>query len=254
MLQIAIYDDHNIYIKQLDNYIHDYFIKNLDFELEYNVDKYMHNDEFLTAIKNGKRYDIIFLDIDLGYGVIGTDLSLDIKIFNPNCLIIYFSSYKNKYQDNIIQAEPFRYLHKPIQKSELISILDDTLLRLKYSGALYTFKSDGYTHKIKISDIKYIFTQYQMCNLIGINGQLFQYRQKLNEVEQELCSIDNCFIRISKSYLVNFYHVDSYCRRKLYIDNTELSISYSHAENTMQKYNLLLKQYGRNRVIKRAVV
>ena len=67
------------------------------------VDKFNNGRNLLEMIRNGKSYDIIFLDIDLKDDYLGTDTGHFIKIISPNTLIIYMSAYDN-YYSKIVHA------------------------------------------------------------------------------------------------------------------------------------------------------
>ena len=85
------------------------------------MDKFNNGRNLLEMIRNGKSYDIIFLDIDLKDDYLGTDTGHFIKIISPNTLIIYMSAYDN-YYSKIVHAEPFDFIPKPFTIIQLQAI------------------------------------------------------------------------------------------------------------------------------------
>lgn len=119
-LRILICDDDETIIKQLQDYICEFFRKN---EAEEPViATYGSGDDLL---EHEKEADIAFLDVEMP-GRSGIATGSYLKNHNPHILLFIVTSYPD-YLDDAMRVQVFRYLSKPIDKSRLFRNLKDAL-------------------------------------------------------------------------------------------------------------------------------
>lgn len=163
---------------------------------------------------NKSNVDIVFLDIELGNDN-GIQLSRKIKEINYNTLIIFISGYDNYYGD-MVQAEPFRFMPKPLTSSEeihkIVTLAYNRVVKVRdktYSDVFYKYNFKGIVYKINLSNIMYFCSMHRKIYIKFNNRTEDSFYYKLDELEAELSKISSDFIRISKSYLINKVYIDS---------------------------------------------
>jgi DNA-binding LytR/AlgR family response regulator len=195
--------------------------------------------DLIESIRKGIDYNVIFMDIDLHDNYLGTDTGMIIKMINPSILIIYVSSYDSYYPE-IVKAEPFDFLKKPIEDNQLDYTIEKILHRLHYlhNSYLYTYKSNGMINTINLNEVKYFESQHRVIIVYLNNGSILRFYSKLDDVEQEVDSITPCFVRVNKSYLVNMHYIKNYSKNKVLLcdEDIELHLTHKYEENFLSKY------------------
>jgi len=201
------------------------------------TDTFFSGKTLVERMYKGIIYDVIFMDIDLKDEHLGTDIGTIIKTVNPNTLIIYMSSHNDYYQD-IVMAEPFSFLNKPIDNERLNKVVSLIINRLNYihNSYLYTFKSEGIVHNISLKDVKYLESKHRIIVVHMKDGSTLQFYNKLDDVELEIENICPYFVRISKSFYINLLFMISFSNNNVIIRNEEsLSITHKYKSEAMKK-------------------
>lgn len=123
MYKLAICDDEEIILKQINNLAKNYFMKR---KLKFNRYLFRTGKELLDSCENNK-YDCIFIDINLGIEN-GIDI---IKAIRKKCEyptnVVFVTGYE-EYKTQVLNLHTFDYLIKPFKNSEFEKVLDDLLL------------------------------------------------------------------------------------------------------------------------------
>ena len=126
MINIGICDDDEVIVNDLEK-----LIKNCGLPEKFAITKYKSGEMLLdTMKKDNYKCDILFMDIELEDEKIGTNIAVMLKQQNPDMLVIYISAYNN-YYEVMVQAEPFRFLSKPVTGDKMRDTLNDAYERLK---------------------------------------------------------------------------------------------------------------------------
>ena len=112
-------------------------------------------------------FDLIYLDIEMD-DMDGIHTALALRDMALPILIVYVSAHE-EYLKELFRTEPFRFLSKPVERAELREVF--------HSGAA---AEDSYTEV---------------------------FYGKMNEVEKQISAVNNRFLRIHQSFLVNFDYV-----------------------------------------------
>lgn len=236
MINIIICDDEELFARDLEKKINE-----IHLEEEYSISVYTTASKLQENILNGHKCDILFIDIELEQDIKGTDVVVRLKEIYPDMLVIYVSSH-DTYYTAMVQAESFRFLKKPLEKESISNVLDTAINRLKKqeSAYKYTYKFDREIHIVDLKEIAYIYSENKKIYLHFKSGEETFFYSKLDIVEQEVGQICDMFIRISKSYIINFssmhkFGIDKVCVK----DNKgllELSIGRKYKDMITNRY------------------
>ena len=229
-LNIAICDDIEMFCNELHKQLDQ--IEDLKGS---NIYEFTTSRNFINSIKTNK-YDIVFMDVDLEEHKTGMDLSYLCKLSNPDCLIIYVSSY-NTYFPEMVKAEPFYFLSKPVEfqllkKAVKLAIRRIYLLRHRF---MYTYKFNGIQHKINLQDVLYFESAHRIIKGYLVNENIVSFYDKLDKVQKDIEVDCPIFLRANKSYLVN-YNFCKFSTGSVIIDGFEIKISEKYKEQFYKKY------------------
>lgn len=179
----------------------------------------------IERIKNGTRYDVIFMDIEFKDDYLGMDTAMIIKMIIPSSLIIYMSSHDSYFKD-MVRAEPFYFLKKPIDNTELQKAIELALNRLHYiyESYLYSYKASGVFNTVNLNDVKYFESSHRIIIIHLNNDSTFKFYKKLDDLQKEISEITPYFLRASKSFLINQKYITSFSSNTVYIINDDIEI------------------------------
>lgn len=240
MINIAICDDEKLFTEELERRINE-----LQMKEKYLIFKYTSAYELEESLINGQKCDILFIDIELDNNIKGTDVVSKLKELYTEMLIVYVSSHTIYYTE-MVQADSFRFLTKPVKREAVERVFDAAIKRLKKYEYKYEFGREIYI--IDLKEVKYIYSSARKIYFSLINGKETYFYSKLDIVEREIKQITDMFIRINKSYIVNFNQVFKYGMDKIYMkDNTELKISRKYKENINgMYYKSIVEKFEKN--------
>ena len=232
MINIAICDDIKEFANDLKNKIR---FSNVSNNVEINVFTYYTLQDILNHL-NDLKFNIVFLDIFWEEEKI-TGLNVADKIKNelPDCLIIYVSLYDCFYED-LVNHEPFRFIEKPVNEKKLEKVLLSAYSRLSSNEAYYSFSYNRVLKIVRIKDIKYIYSQHRKLVIVMCDNQKYTFYKKLDDFEEEIKEKYKYFIRIGKSYLINFLQIVTVETDHVeYKDGEKLYYSKKYAKDVIQK-------------------
>ena len=166
----------------------------------------------------------------------GIELGKKLRERSYQTLIIYVSGY-DQYMRQLFEAEPFRFLSKPLKQEELENVLDKAFERIsRFHRELFTIRFGKNVVNLLCRDIVYLESNKRKVIVHTVRGE-YEYYHKLDEAEEELLAISADFVRIHKAYLVNMEHVEAFQYEKLALrDGTILSISEAHRANVRSRF------------------
>ncbi len=198
----------------------------------------------IERIKNGTRYDVIFMDIEFKDDYLGMDTAMIIKMVIPSVLIIYMSNHDSYFQD-LVRAEPFYFLKKPIDDVELEKTIDLILKRLHYihESYMYSYRFNAITNTINLNEVRYFESQHRIIVIHTKNGSTFQFYKKLDELEKEILEISPYFLRANKSFLVNLKYVNSCSSNMIAIIDDDIEINITDKYNFKEGYLKFIQEF-----------
>ena len=147
-------------------------------------------------------FDLIILDIQMR-NQNGMELARQIRRDDPQVPLLFLTATK-EYVFEGYEVNALRYLIKPIQPSQLFAILDEIQASTKRSILL-----NG--NRIDLNALVYVEAEAHYCHLV-----FEDHRQKEKIGIRELKTmLDDSFVMIHRSYLVNIAKVDQIRRAEL---------------------------------------
>lgn len=111
-MTIAICDDEKFFRETIINYL-------LTFQIEANdisVFEFENGENLISAYKKGKKFDIVFLDIEMD-GITGIEVGKQIREFEKNVIFIFTTSH-TEYISDAFRLNAFQFLVKPINQED----------------------------------------------------------------------------------------------------------------------------------------
>lgn len=205
-MKIAICDDQSAHIDLLKPYIEEFFrIKEIDVK----ISCFLSGNSILKA---NEKYDIIFLDIELG-DTTGIDVANQLKLRNSNSVIIVVTSYTD-YLDDAMDLHVVRFLSKPVSQNKVFSALEKALLEI--NDKLITFSTkDNEVIRLKSRDIIYIEAKLKAVSVHTITNT-YLVKEPLKSIKTSLSSPD--FAIPHNSFIVNMNYISKFKREEISMD------------------------------------
>ena len=203
MLKIAICDDDwrslDIIKRMLERWSKEHsFLTNTD---------YFDNGDELIKQHEGKRYDIIFLDIVMPL-LNGIDTAKELREFDRSVKIIFLTS-SPEFALKSYSVKAADYCLKPITYDRLEEVMADCTNAISKEPENLVVKTDSGYQKIYLHDIEYF-------EAINKRVRLYLKSGKEAEINQPLYTFEECltaslyFFKCHRSYLVYLPNVDSF--------------------------------------------
>lgn len=235
MINIAICDDETGTCAEIENMILDY-AKSHGLHMETEV--FYSGESLYSCLKNGIRFDIIFLDIQL-FELDGVQVGRQIReqLGDENISIVYISS-KESYAMSLFQVRPLDFLIKPITSEKAAAVLDKFIQIHEANKQEFYFKTGKSICKCYLSDICYFACSGKKIE-IHSTRETKEFYGSMKEVWRP--TEGKGFWMIHKSYVVNAAYVSVYHYDSLQMtDGTILPISQKYRkdmrENLLEKY------------------
>lgn len=188
---------------------------------------------------NENEVDLIFLDIEMP-GINGLDFASSV----PRETLIIFTTAYSQYALKSYEVEAIDYLVKPIEKSRLQTAIEKALTYhnlLKGKGGemegveneYMLVKSDRRYHKILFTDIRYIEGLKDYV-VIHLDDSKMVTAMNLKTIHGNLNTKQ--FVRVSKSYVVNLSHIDSFDNHTVYIKSAEIPVGDVYRKDFFELY------------------
>ncbi len=217
-INIAIVDDDNNICVELENILIEYLRKHY---LKFNIDIFYNGQDFIKYIENENIYDIVFLDIEIG-DLTGLDVGKYIRenLQNEILKIIYISSHTT-YAMELFKIRPTDFLVKPINKNEVINLINLLIKLLNIQYEYFEFSLNFSNVKVYLKDIIY-FNKIKASRkiILKTTKKEFIFYGKVKEIYSTLK--DKRFIKPFSSYIVNYDYVDFIDKHKLILNNGEV--------------------------------
>lgn len=209
-MRIAICDDEKQYRKIILEYVTEYFKEHL-IDLEYN--EFSSGEKLLSS---DKIFDIVFLDIEMNE-LNGIQTTKELNIRNKNTIIFIVTAYQ-KYLDDAMDLNVFRYIDKPIQAKRLYNGLDKAIDLINNNEITFKTREDGIV-TIHKNDIIYVEVKRKTVYVNTIEKQYIA-REKMDFFKENLTA--SYFAIPHVSYVINFNFVKKFQRDKVQLKNGQI--------------------------------
>ena len=211
-MNIAICDDEAVFHKQLICMLNDYEQKK---SIDLNIVSFGSGRDLLNSSND---FDIIFMDFrfDDNDDCDGIEISRKIREKNSDSVIIFISAYLDA-APKAYKVSAFRFLRKPLNRTELFEALDDyrkMLVPPKY------ILLNTHEKTIKINTENVIYAEAKCKNtIVRTDKQFIELHMNLKKFQDMLP--EEMFIRCHKAYVVGFRHIEYYTNTEIIFDNNE---------------------------------
>ncbi len=219
MIKIAVCDDDISFTGITQTYLEQI---SSDYRTELEISVFLSGSALTREYQAGNNFDLIFLDIEMN-GMDGIETAKHIREQDYHALIVYISSH-DEYLRQLFEAEPFRFLKKPVAYEDLLAVFFQAQKRITaMQNDYFCFRSGKNLMKVFCKDILYFESSGRKV-VLHTTQRAYEFYDKLNNIEESLK--DFRFVRIHKAYLVNIDNVESFQYERLALtDGTILSIS-----------------------------
>ncbi|MHA3786895.1 LytR/AlgR family response regulator transcription factor [Flavobacterium hauense] len=191
------------------------------------------------AFMDENTVDLIFLDIQMP-GITGLEFAATI----PSETLVIFTTAYSQYALQSYEVEAIDYIVKPVNKERLIKAVQKAIgyhellrgqnaLMESVDAEFMLIKSERRYHKILFKDILYVEGLKDYV-VIYIDDNKIITAMNLKTIHGHLNPA--MFARVSKSYLVNINHIDSFDNHTIYIKNTEIPIGDVFRKDFLELY------------------
>ncbi len=209
-MRVAICDDDHLFITELKEKIVTYSIqRNKDIQI----------CEFLSLDSpdlSPSDFDVIFLDIRFEGKNRGIEWAKQLRMGGINTLIVICSSLQNQLIHGY-EAEPIRFLLKPVSKSDVFNTLDACYSKLDFQEKRISVKSNFADIFVPVSKILYIESLSRQRNIVlstGISIHTYETLQKLySKLDPEKFKFTH------KCYVVQLSQVEKIEQNRIHLTN-----------------------------------
>nr|WP_317356566.1 LytTR family DNA-binding domain-containing protein [uncultured Tyzzerella sp.] len=232
MINICICDDNIAICNDLLSHIKKYFLENYK-NIDIDVKIFMTSKDFLMY-KNIKKFDLIFLDIEIDENS-GIDIAKIIREdFKYNDInLVFISGYKD-YALDLFRLRPIDFLIKPINNQSLYSLLDLFMNLQKKENYIFKYKVKTTINLIDIKNILFFESIGRKIKVVTNTNEDIFYGN-LKSINKELENFN--FIQTHNSFLVNIKYITKITNSELFIlDNIRIPISRSNKNKILKIY------------------
>jgi DNA-binding LytR/AlgR family response regulator len=177
-------------------------------------------------------YDILITDIDLGI-VNAIELVREIYRINPNCIVIFISSYIN-FATEVYEVPHVYFVLKSEAEIRLPKALEKAIkMYQERQSSLLVFKYQSITYQLALDEVVYIEALGRYLYIHTVQ-QVYKCIKPLKEIEK---SLNEMFGRCHKSYLINFARVKNFNRSECIMStNDSIPISTTYSKSLYSAY------------------
>lgn len=198
-------------------------------------------NEILVAYKNGQRFDVVFLDVDMPE-INGIKVGTSIRSYDKDVIIIFITSYP-EFAIDAYDCEAFNYLLKPCNPQKLNDVLARAVDRLKLLHKYHNIKIRNQTLRLPISEIYYI----ECCRkhiLYHLKDDVIETTDKLSNVYDALLKYG--FYQIHQGYIVNMAKIKRFDDYSVILeDGRDVMISVRKKAEVLIAYSKYVERYTR---------
>ena len=180
--------------------------------------------------------DLIFLDVEMP-GASGFDL-MDRLVYTPQVIL---TTSKTEYAYDAFQYNVTDYLKKPFTYQRFLEAVQKVQVKKEEDDSSSEkdhifIKADGKLIRLKNDDILYIESMGDYVKFVTAEKKYITH----NTIKNLETKVDPMrFMKVHRSYIVNFSRIDDIQENTLYIKGSMIPISKAHKSKVMQKINIV---------------
>lgn len=168
-----------------------------------------HNAQDAAKLLTARAVDVVFMDIHMP-GMSGLELAKKLSRGPAAPLIVFVTAYSN-FAVDAFSIDAVDYILKPFDEQDIDRVLTKVRWRQQMKGPLPS-RSRGLVRKlcveagdrlevIDVNRIRFIRADDRQVFIHTLEGQVFEVRRRLSELEEMLDTAD--FYRCHRNYIVN---------------------------------------------------
>lgn len=240
MIRIAICDDEETVCSVLEKYIS----KSCKLvHIDADIDLFNTGAKLKENLRDGNRYNIFFLDIELKDD---TGVSISDYIRNEtndeSAQIIYVSG-KNEYDRQLFAFRPFAFIEKPFDEDIIRTTIEKYIRIYGNINTLFHYKYGHDTYWVNVYDILYFKSNRRKVKIIMLDaedefyGSLENTADKLN---------GQGFFYPHKSYLVNYRFIKVFQAERIIMVNGDSIPIAKGKKDEVSKLQIIFENGGHN--------
>lgn len=195
-------------------------------------------------------FDLIYLDIEMA-DMNGIQTALTLREKELPALIVYMSGHE-EYLKELFCTEPFRFLSKPIDETAFCSVFLAACERIRKRSGYFTFFCKRARHRIPFDRIAYFESNGRLISIylsgkeaVQTDSRPDQFYGKMNDIEEQVTSMNGRFLRVHQSFLVNFDYIKMLSSTEIeMLDGRKIQISEDRRKKVRAKFSALLDEKG----------
>lgn len=227
-LTVAVCDDQKESLIQISNLLEEIpYVQKIDTFSDMNL--------FYEEIKDGKYYDVIFMDIDWKQEKTGIDFAAELQKYSPNSQIVYVTAYTMEYVEDVFlkTSNLSGFLKKPVKKEQLEKNLEKIMRRWQEVDGKLLIRQKGSVVAIPLKEILYLESRLHKVNIV-LRDESYLCNEQLSAIKPKL---NEQFLEIHKSYLVNMEYIQELRTSEVALNNgTILSVSKTRASQAKKRF------------------
>ena len=198
-MKIAICDDDDRIIEQIEQYMETINDKSLEYEVFFCAEELK---QYLT--EQDVNFDVYILDIEMKE-MSGIDFAKKIREKNLDSLIIFMTSY-SQYVFDVFDAITFDFIEKPLTFEKMENMLEKAKRYLGMAQKRFVFSYRKNSYSIAFSNILYLEKEGRKVWIYTIGENMYQANMTLEEIWSQLD--DEMFGLLNKSLMVNISKIE----------------------------------------------
>lgn len=215
-LKIAVCDDEPLFRERISGVVKDN-LKKQGIE-DYTIDIFQSGKELCAEKEKVRKYDALFLDINMP-DENGMQVAEEVRKLHPNILLVFITSYID-FAPAGYQLNALRYILKDSLEEYLPEAVRTILRKVELEKLELSYEFLEGKQTFSLADLYYIESKRHKLEFHLELGEQYTLYGKLDDVESQLQTYN--FVRIHKSFLVNYKHIQSVENYKLYLKNGEV--------------------------------
>lgn len=242
MISVAICDDDISMTGYIESMLRD-IAKKKNILVETEV--FWEGNKLIKAVENGTYFDIIFLDIEMGFDN-GITIARKIREIDKNVLITYVTSHES-YMRESFSIRPFRFILKPVEEKQMLDCFEAAYEEISNADSYFRYSYQRINYKIPIKNIFYFESRKRKIHIVT-DKETLEFYGKLNKIEESLKTCKVAFLRIHQSFLVNYKHIRGLAYDFVIMNNGErISISEERRKMISAQYSVMEDTFYVNR-------
>lgn len=196
----------------------------------------------LEHIRSGNACDLLFVDIDMPE-MSGIELCRSLQAQGYSIPVVFLSNMEERVYETFEFSTVF-FLRKRCFDDELEKVVRRALRETARKRETVLLSAGAQSYRLAVSDVKYLEIMDQTLSVFTVSGEI-SLRYKMENAERLLLPYG--FLRVHKSYLVNYNYIHSIQREELRLtDGTRIPVSRRRYQTLQEAFLWLTTNEIRN--------